>query len=55
MSTYLDYQVNILDLVAQWLRASGPGACIYEVVGSTLAKGKFVVRYILCLGIELVL
>lgn len=55
MSTYLDYQVDILDLVAQWLRASGPGACIHEVVGSTLAKGKFVVRYILCLGIELVL
>ena len=55
MSTYLDYQVDILDLVAQWLRASGLGACIYEVVGLTLAKGKFVVRYILCLGIELVL
>ena len=55
MSTYLDYQVHILDLVAQWLRASVPGACIHEVVGLTLAEGKFVIRYILCLGIELVL
>ncbi|ETW79444.1 hypothetical protein HETIRDRAFT_117346 [Heterobasidion irregulare TC 32-1] len=27
-----------------WLRAFVPGACIYEVVGSTLAEGKFVIR-----------
>lgn len=55
MSTYFDYQVHILDLMAWWLRASVPGACIHKVVGSTLAEGKFVIRYILCLGIELVL
>ena len=55
MSTYLDYHINILDLVASWLRASVPSACINEVVSLTLAKGKFVVRYILCLAIQLVL
>ncbi|ETW78329.1 hypothetical protein HETIRDRAFT_429328 [Heterobasidion irregulare TC 32-1] len=44
MSTYLDYQVYILDFVALWLRASVLDACIHEVVGSTLAEGKFIIR-----------
>ena len=51
ISTYLDYQVNILDLVAQQLRASILDAFIYKVVGLTLIKDKFIIRYILCSGI----
>ena len=43
ISTYLGYQVNNLDLVAQWFRAL---ARVYrhEVVSSILVMGKFNTR-----------
>ena len=44
MSTYLNYQDISLDLMAQWLSASVQSVCRHEVVGLTLAKGKFFIR-----------
>ena len=45
MLIYLNYQDITLDLMAQWLRVFVWVIYSYKVVGSTLAKGKFIIRY----------